>query len=371
MRRKIGRPAKIRCEPLVFGSRDTEQTHESHDRTNRPLDVDAVISVNRDEAGLAPERRKVDKGPVVVHDLLDVLEAVGEHPVELARQDGRVARDDAFTLRRRATKVQSESPTPQEYQSATDLVQRDLEEHVARALHAEELAGDKDQVLLREEAEVLLADDARQRSREVNVGRRLLLDGLDDTSLATGDGVVELVVDLADFGMEAAQLIEEDEQSDAGLLDTLVRARDDDLDVALRLEPEPDRGVCLSDDREVRLGQSGDLVELAAHLDFDVLFAVEDFGAGHFDDRLSLHKSDRASDRPSVPELAKRATFSTTHQERALAEDVTSRGHDLLVTPAQVDIVEFPAPVLCRGARRTLGLRARRGRERHRCADDR
>lgn len=84
-------------------ARDTEMTYESHDRTNRPLDVDAVISVNRNEAGLAPDRRKVDKGPVVVHDLLDVLEAVGEHPVELARQDGRVARDDAFTLRRRAT----------------------------------------------------------------------------------------------------------------------------------------------------------------------------------------------------------------------------------------------------------------------------
>lgn len=77
-------------------------------------------------------------------------------------------------------------------------------------------------------------------------------------------------------GTKTHQLVKEYEESDASLLDALVRASDDNLDVALRLETKADRARDLPDDREVRLGQAGDLVELATHLDLDVLLAVED-----------------------------------------------------------------------------------------------
>lgn len=47
---------------------------------------------------MAPDGGEVDKGPVVVHRLLDVLESVREHPVEFAGENRCVARDDALAL---------------------------------------------------------------------------------------------------------------------------------------------------------------------------------------------------------------------------------------------------------------------------------
>lgn len=38
------------------------------------------------------------------------------------------------------------------------------------------------------------------------------------------------------------------------------------------------------------LGEGGDLVELAAHLDLDVLLAIENLSARDLDDRLALHR---------------------------------------------------------------------------------
>lgn len=81
-------------------------------------------------------------------------------------------------------------------------MKRDLEQHITSALNAEKLSGDEDEVLLGKERHVLLAQYARERSGEVDIGARLLLNGLDDAALATRDDVVELVVNFADLGVE-------------------------------------------------------------------------------------------------------------------------------------------------------------------------
>lgn len=83
-------------------------------------------------------------------------------------------------------------------------MKRDLEEHVASTLDTEELSGDENEVLLGEERVVLLAQHSRERSGEVDVGARLLLNSLNDAALATRDDVVELVVDLANLRVEPA-----------------------------------------------------------------------------------------------------------------------------------------------------------------------
>lgn len=83
-------------------------------------------------------------------------------------------------------------------------MKRNLEEHVPRALHAEELARDEDEVLLRLKRTRFSTDDPGQRRREVNVRRRLFLNRLHDAAFAARDDVVELVIDLTHFGVETA-----------------------------------------------------------------------------------------------------------------------------------------------------------------------
>lgn len=209
-------------------------------------------------------------------------------------------------------------------------MQRHLEEHVASPLDAKKLAGDEDEVLLGEEGEVFQSEDARERRREVDVGARLLLDRLHDAALPPRDDVVELVVDLADLGMKSTlrsaktgqlllpppselrwthQLIQQHQQPHARLLNALVRPRNDDLDVPLRLESKANVARDLPNDCEVRLGEGRDLVELAPHLDLDVLLAVQHFGAGDLDDRLALGRGKEGL-APPVQDRSKRLCIS-------------------------------------------------------------
>ena len=60
-----------------------------------------MVALDRDKARLTSDGWEVDEGAVVVHVLLNLLEPVREHPVELAGQDRRVARDDALALVRK------------------------------------------------------------------------------------------------------------------------------------------------------------------------------------------------------------------------------------------------------------------------------
>lgn len=58
-----------------------------------------MVAIDGDEADLAANCREVDERAVVVHDLLKFLKTIHEHPIELAREDSRVAGDDALALR--------------------------------------------------------------------------------------------------------------------------------------------------------------------------------------------------------------------------------------------------------------------------------
>jgi hypothetical protein len=69
-----------------------------HYGTNCSLDVDPVVAVNRDQAGLTADGREIDKGAIVVHRLPDLIQPAGEHPIELARKNGGVSGNDAFAL---------------------------------------------------------------------------------------------------------------------------------------------------------------------------------------------------------------------------------------------------------------------------------
>jgi hypothetical protein len=73
-------------------------TNENHDAPDGSLDGDSLITEDADETGLTANWRESNEGSVVGHDGLDLLEAFGQHPVELAWQDRRVPRDDALAL---------------------------------------------------------------------------------------------------------------------------------------------------------------------------------------------------------------------------------------------------------------------------------
>lgn len=77
--------------------------------------------------------------------------------------------------------------------------------HLPRSLHAKELAGDEDEILLGAERRIR-AKECRVRSGKVDVGRGFLLDRSDDRSLSTCNEIVQLVVDLDDLGMQSTLL---------------------------------------------------------------------------------------------------------------------------------------------------------------------
>jgi len=63
------------------------ETHQSHDASNRPLDVDSLISVDADKTRLTSDDGEGDEGRVVGHDALELLKSFGDEPVELPRED--------------------------------------------------------------------------------------------------------------------------------------------------------------------------------------------------------------------------------------------------------------------------------------------
>ena len=74
------------------------RTYQLHDRTNGALHADPVITVDGDETGRATQSRELNEGAIVAHDCLQILSAVGDHPIQLARKDGSIARDDRLGL---------------------------------------------------------------------------------------------------------------------------------------------------------------------------------------------------------------------------------------------------------------------------------
>lgn len=52
-------------------------TYQMHNTSDRSLDVDALVSVDSDQAALASDERERDERSVVDHSGLDVLQPVG------------------------------------------------------------------------------------------------------------------------------------------------------------------------------------------------------------------------------------------------------------------------------------------------------
>lgn len=67
-------------------------TYELHDRPNCTLDVDSIVSINRDEARRTAQQRQLNESGIVTHDGLEFLRPFRDHPVQLAGKDGCITR---------------------------------------------------------------------------------------------------------------------------------------------------------------------------------------------------------------------------------------------------------------------------------------
>lgn len=57
-----------------------------------------MVPVHRDQARRASEGREVNKSCIVADNRLEIVCAVGHHPIQLARQDRRVSGNDRLAL---------------------------------------------------------------------------------------------------------------------------------------------------------------------------------------------------------------------------------------------------------------------------------
>lgn len=278
------------------GQKKEGKAHQLHDGAACALDIDAVVAKDTDKTGLAADGGKVDKGAIVCHDRLEFVEALEEHPVELAGENGRVAGYERLGLGESAERKKD---------NGAHLESSDLEEHVSGALDAEKLSSDPDRVEVRflggGDHVCVEADEGRG---EVYIGGRLLLDGLDDGALAGGNDGVELVVNVARVGVETGELVDHDEETQTGDGDGLAGAADDELAHALWLEAAPGLRVdavgdgdggegrgCV-DDGNVGSGAAGNVVEAAADIGLEGGRRggrVEDLVPGDLDGGAHLH----------------------------------------------------------------------------------
>lgn len=76
-------------------------TNQLHDGTASTLNIDTMIAEYTDKTGLTSDGGKINVGPVVGHDRLELVQTLEQHPIELARKDCGISRNKRFTLTRR------------------------------------------------------------------------------------------------------------------------------------------------------------------------------------------------------------------------------------------------------------------------------
>jgi hypothetical protein len=59
-------------------------SHQLHDRTDGPRDVDAVVTIDGDDTGGTAQGREPDKGGIIVHDRYNVVCTVRDEPIQLS-----------------------------------------------------------------------------------------------------------------------------------------------------------------------------------------------------------------------------------------------------------------------------------------------
>lgn len=132
MRRNIDRPKSdetTRHETI-------QSTHKLHYSSDRPLDIDPVIAIYSNQARRTADGWELDKSRVVGHDRLEVFSPIKNHPIELARNDDSVARDNVLTL------CKMKLAGSQACRSETNFVCRKLEEHISSSLNTKKLTSD-------------------------------------------------------------------------------------------------------------------------------------------------------------------------------------------------------------------------------------
>lgn len=150
---------------VVFRHASNPSSYQEHDCANRSMYVYSFIAVDADDARLATKRRELEVSGVIRHDSLEVVQALCEHPIELARDDGAVAGDNrlAFGVGH-------------------------LEEHVSGALDTKELARDPNDVFGAPWGlGIPTSKETLELFGKVDVRGSLFLDVLDGRSLASGD----------------------------------------------------------------------------------------------------------------------------------------------------------------------------------------
>lgn len=98
MRRRIGKP-EVKVSTGM--GRNKNSTDQLHDGTASALNIDTMIAENADKACLTSDGGKMNVRSVVGHDRLELVQALEQHPIELAREDGGISRNERFTLTRR------------------------------------------------------------------------------------------------------------------------------------------------------------------------------------------------------------------------------------------------------------------------------
>jgi hypothetical protein len=90
--------ASLSTEVSLCKGSSRKTTDQLHDRTDCALDVDPVVAEHGEQARRATKGRQLYESGVVVHHGPELVRPIDDHPVELPRQNGRVARNQRFCL---------------------------------------------------------------------------------------------------------------------------------------------------------------------------------------------------------------------------------------------------------------------------------
>ena len=83
--------ASLNTSPLTSEAARYLITHQLHDRANGTLDVDSVISEDRDQTRRAAQSGELNIGRIIAHDSPQVFCSVSDHPVQLAGKNSCVS----------------------------------------------------------------------------------------------------------------------------------------------------------------------------------------------------------------------------------------------------------------------------------------
>lgn len=73
-----------------------KRSHQLHDRTDGPRNVHSMVTVNRDDAGGAAQRRETNESRVIIHYGHNIIGTVRYEPVQFTGLKDRILRGELF-----------------------------------------------------------------------------------------------------------------------------------------------------------------------------------------------------------------------------------------------------------------------------------